>query len=71
MSTFTEAEYSSLKSAYISLLSGEKAIQVSIGGKFIRYQDSQIKSIQSLLATMELDLGKVVARAYAKPKGRF
>jgi hypothetical protein len=71
MSVYTQVEYDALKTAYISLLSGEKAIQVSIGGKFIRYQDSQIKSVQSLLAAMELDLGIVVSRAYAKPKGRF
>ena len=71
MSNFTEAEYTALKSAYISLLSGTKSIQVSIGGKFIRYQDVQIKEIQNLLAAMELDLGKVVSRAYAESKGRF
>ena len=71
MSFYTQAEFDSLRAAYLQLQAGSKVVQVSIGGKFIRYQDIQIKEVIATLAAMAVDLGHVPARAYAKPKGRF
>ena len=71
MSFYTQAEFDSLKAAYLELQGGAKVVQVSIGGKFIRYQDIQIKEVKATLTAMAADLGLVPARAYAKPKGRF
>ena len=70
MSVYTAQEYSDLKSAIIKLLSGTQAVQVSIGGKFIRYQDSQVEKAQALLNSMALDLGYATPRAFAKQKTR-
>ena len=71
MSFYTQAEYDSMKAAYIALQSGSKVVQASIGGKFIRYQDIQIDQVKATLDAMAVDLGLTTARAYAKPKGRF
>ena len=71
MSFYTQAEFDTLKAAFLELQAGSKVVQVSIGGKFIRYQDIQIKQVAATLDAMAVDLGLVPARAYAKPKGRF
>lgn len=71
MSFYTQAEFDALKAAYLQLQSGSKVVQVSIGGKFIRYQDVQIKEVKGTLDAMAVDLGLVPGRSYAKPKGRF
>lgn len=71
MSFYTQAEFDSMKAAYLALQSGAKVVQVSIGGKFIRYQDIQIKEVKGTLDAMAVDLGLTVSRAYGKPKGRF
>jgi len=71
MSFYTQAEFDELKAAYLQLQAGSKVVQVSIGGKFIRYQDVQIKEVKGTLDAMAVDLGLVPGRSYAKPKGRF
>ncbi|MCP4716631.1 MAG: hypothetical protein GY868_16035 [Deltaproteobacteria bacterium] len=71
MSIYSQAEYDALKTAYLDLLSGEKVVQASIGGKFVRYQDSQIPYLKTLLSTVGKELGLIPSRALAKPKGRF
>ena len=71
MSFYTQAEYDALRAAYLDLQSGAKVVQVSIGGKFIRYQDIQITQVKATLDAMAVDLGLAVSRAYASPKGRF
>ena len=71
MSIWSQSDYDTLKSAYLELLTGTKVIQVSIGGKFVRYQDAQVGKIQQLLTVMAAELGLSVERAYAKPVGRF
>ena len=71
MSIYTVAEFNALKTAYIKLVSGEKTVQASVSGEFVRFQDSQIPQCKKLLDTMAVELGLAPARAYAKPKGRF
>jgi len=71
MSIYTQADYDSLKTAYLKLLSGEKVVQASVGGEFIRYQDIQIDKCKALLDEMASELALAPTRAYAKPKGRF
>jgi len=71
MSIWTQSDFDSLKAAYLKLMSGEKVVQVSIGGKFVRYQDVQIPQLKSTLNAMASELGLVVDRAFAKPIGRF
>jgi hypothetical protein len=71
MSLYTQADYDSLKAAYLSLIKGEKTVQASVSGEFIRYQDSQITQCKALLDAMAVELGLAPARAYARPKGRF
>jgi hypothetical protein len=72
MSTlYTQADYDALKTAYMSLLKGEKVVQASVQGEFIRYQDIQIKQCKALLSEMAVELGLVPTRAYAQPKGRL
>ena len=71
MALYTQSDYDSLKSAYLSLLSGAKTVQASVSGEFIRYQDIQIPQCKALLDAMAVELGLVTSRAYAKPKGRF
>jgi hypothetical protein len=71
MALYTQAEYDSLKAAYLELVEGTQVVQVSIGGKFIRYREAQIPAIERLLNVMAKDLGLTVSRVYAKPIGRF
>ena len=71
MSIYTQSDYDSLKAAYIKLVSGTKTAQASVGGEFIRYNDSQIPQCKALLDAMAVELGLSPSRAYAKPKGRF
>ena len=71
MALYTQAEYDSLKAAYLKLLAGEKTVQASVSGEFIRFQDSQIPRAKAMLDAMAVELGLVTTRAYAKPKGRF
>ncbi len=71
MSIYTQSDYDSLITAYLSLLSGAKVVQASVSGEFIRYQDIQIPQCKALLDAMVVELGLAPTRAYAKPKGRF
>jgi hypothetical protein len=71
MSLYTQSDYDSLKSAYIKLVSGEKTVQASVSGEFVRFQDAQIGACKALLQSIATELGLVTTRAYAKPKGRF
>ena len=71
MPLYSQAEYDSLKAAYLELVQGVQVVQVSIGGKFIRYREAQIPAIERMLNIMAKDLGLTVSRAYAKPIGRF
>ena len=71
MSIYTQAEFDTLKAAYLQLMAGSKVVQASIGGKFVRYQDSQIPQLKATLNAMAQELGTVPSRGYAKPKGRF
>lgn len=71
MSIYTQADYDSLKSAYIKLMSGEKVVQASVGGEFIRYQDIQLTECKRFLNEVATELGLVVTRAYVKHIGRL
>jgi hypothetical protein len=71
MSFYSEADYQALKTAYLALAGGEKEIQVSINGKFVRYQDVQINHLRAALNSAAVELGHVPDRAFAKPIGRF
>ena len=71
MALYSQSEYDALKSAYLELVQGIQVVQVSIGGKFVRYREAQIPAIERMLNIMAKDLGLVTSRAYAKPKGRF
>ena len=71
MSIYSQSDYDSLKAAYLSLLKGEKTVQASVSGEFIRYQDIQISQCKALLNEMAIELGLAPTRAYAKPIGRF
>jgi len=71
MAIYTQADYDSLKAAYLSLVSGSKTVQASVSGEFIRYQDIQISQCKALLDAMAVELGLAPQRAYARPKGRF
>ena len=71
MAIWTQSDFDNLKAAYLKLAAGEKVVQVSIGGKFVRYQDAQIEHVRDLLSTMAAELGLSPKRVYAKPKGRY
>ena len=71
MSIYTQSEFDTLKAAYIKLVSGEKEVQASVGGEFVRFQDSQLSACKGLLDEMAVELGLAPSRAYAKQKGRF
>jgi len=71
MALYTQSDYDSLKTAYLKLIAGEKTVQASVSGEFIRFQDSQIPRAKAMLDAMAVELGLVTSRAYAKPKGRF
>lgn len=71
MALYTQSDYDSLKTAYLQLLAGEKTVQASVSGEFIRFQDSQIPRAKAMLDAMAIELGLAPSRAYAKQKGRF
>ena len=71
MALYTQSDYDSLKSAYLQLLAGEKTVQASVSGEFVRFQDSQIPRAKAMLDAMAIELGLAPSRAYAKQKGRF
>jgi hypothetical protein len=71
MTIYSQDDFDSLKTALLSLLGGAKVIQASIGGKFVRYQDSQIPELKKTLNAIAQELGTVPSRGYAKGKGRF
>ena len=71
MALYTQSDYASLKPAYFQLLAGEKTVQASVSGEFVRFQDSQIPRAKAMLDAMAIELGLAPSRAYAKQKGRF
>ena len=71
MALYTQSDYDSLKTAYFQLLAGEKTVQASVSGEFVRFQDSQIPRAKAMLDAMAIELGLAPSRAYAKQKGRF
>jgi hypothetical protein len=71
MSIYTQAEFDTLKAAYLKLVAGEKEVQASVSGEFVRFQDSQLSQCKALLDEMAVELGLTPARGYAKQKGRF
>jgi hypothetical protein len=71
MSLYTESDYTALKSAYLQLVAGEKTVQASVSGEFVRFQDSQLGACKKLLDAMAVSLGYVTTRSHAKPIGRF
>lgn len=71
MAIYTREEYDAARAALLKLTRGEKAVQVSIRGKFIRYQENQLSALQDLVNSMAINLGIAQRRAYAKHKARF
>lgn len=67
---FTSTDLSNVEAAIVSLATGARVAQVSIGDKIIRYAESEFEKLCSLRALIQQELGLVAPRTYAKQGGR-
>lgn len=68
--TYTQAEYDALRTAYLALLKGEKAVEVSKGDKRVRYTEANVSALRREISLAEMDLGLTFKRVYAQNGGR-
>ncbi len=66
---YTQAQLDAQNAAILTY-AAQMAIQVDIGDKMIRYSDSKLNDMISLRNAMEIALGHVQARTYARNGGR-
>jgi len=72
MARYTQTDYDNALAARRDFALGKKATQIMIGGKSITYHLSSItlQLLDHLISEIEIDLGLVSLRTYAKNKGR-
>jgi len=72
MARYTQTDYTNALAARRDIALGVKAVSVSIAGKSITYQQSSqaIQLLDRLITEIEIDLGLVSLRTYAKNAGR-
>ncbi len=63
---FSSTDRANVEAALVALATGTRVVQVSIGGKNIRYSEADIKELQDLLALIKQDSSTIIPRAYAK-----
>ena len=68
---FTSTDLSNVESAIINLATGQKAVQVSIGDKYLRYTETQLSDLRALRSTIQRELGLIQNRAVAHNVRRF
>jgi len=70
---YDQTDLDNVETAIMAVAKGERIGQVSIGGKFIRYNEAQNgwEMLHRLRDIIRRDLGLIASRAFAKPKGRF
>ena len=71
MALYSQSDYDNLLAAFKELVEGKQVVQVSIGGKFVRYREAQLSVVERMLKMMAADLGLVTSRSFAQQKGRF
>jgi len=68
---FTQSDITNIENAIVDMATGDRASMVTLeSGKIIRYAETSIESLQSLLSTIKQSLGTVPTRAYARQGGR-
>ncbi len=67
---YTETDLASVETAITALLTGNRAVQVSIGDKNIRYGETTLQDLQKLKTMIQQELGLFYTRTYAKQGGR-
>ena len=66
----TKQDLDNIDDAITAIASGQQAVQVSIGGKLIRYRENQLSDLEALRSRYARRLGLIPGRAYAKQGGR-
>ena len=59
---FTQADYDSVKAAYLATIKGERAVRYSIGGRSIEKTNPKPSEIRALLTEIEADLETAAGR---------
>ena len=67
---YTETDLASVETAITALLTGNRAVQVSVGDKMIRYGETTLQDLQKLKIMIQQELGQFSTRTYAKQGGR-
>jgi len=67
---YTETDLLNVEAAITALLTGNRAVQVSIAYKMVRYGDATLQDLQKLKLIIQKDLGLFASRTYAKQGGR-
>jgi hypothetical protein len=65
---FTQIDLSSVETAIIALQTGSRVVEVQIerAGKMVRYSESQLPALMSLRSAIQMELGMIPARTYAR-----
>jgi hypothetical protein len=67
---FTQTDLETIETAIMKLTAGQKAVDVTIRGKSIRYVETSLDQLQTLRVQIQRELGLVATRVYAKNGGR-
>ena len=67
---FTAANLLEIETAIMSLTAGSQVASVSSGSESISYTQADLKKLQNLRTQIQMELGVIQPRAYAKNGGR-
>ena len=63
---FTSTDLASIEAAIIEFATGTREVQVAIGGKLIKYAETDIDKLEALATRIKAALGTHRPRAYAR-----
>jgi hypothetical protein len=67
---YTASDLAAVETAITALLTGNRAVQVSVGDKMIRYGETTLQDLQKLKIMIQQEIGLFSTRTYAKQGGR-
>lgn len=67
---FTSTDLANVEQAIVDIATGQRKVEVTIQGKSVTYQKAQIADLISLKATIQMSIGNIPHRVYAKNGGR-
>ena len=62
--TWTSTDKTNLKNAIMALVQGQRVVSAAIGGKLMRYAETDLPSMRSLLAEMTSELNTATRKKF-------